>query len=192
MVVLAMFYVAFTSLHADTNIRIRGVGAINEIGEYEDAGKKAEKLQSGLFGTSIFIGKYGFGQSKLTTSIEIENTKQELMSNWLEIALLFDFTKTTSLSIGIGSTTSGEGKLEAYDTEYKTENVSGKSWFLMMGFEYKPIWLAKTDLIKFLELLFGVRENLVEYQNFKKNGKTLSSKSKINSIQLFWGLGIVF
>ena len=194
-----LFYFSFfvfteRNIYADGNIRIRGLGAINETGEYNETNKKAEKMTSKLNSVSLFIGDYGLGQSKLTTTIKIGESTLDLISNWNELYLLFNFNETTTFTIGLGSTNNGEGKLTTiYSTVYNTNKVSGKNWSAMMGFEYNPFFLPQNFFIDYLELLFGFRENLIEYNKFNFPENQLANDSiKVNSIQMFWGLGMVF
>lgn len=187
------------TIHADANIRLRGVAGINELGDYEYGGNKAEKMESNLYGTYLFIYNYGLGFSKTINNIGIDRSntdsvKQlndyELTSNWIELYFLLHLTKTTTFSFGLGKLSSGSGNLKTYESiEYNSNDMSGSNLSMMIGFEYNPFFAPKDSL----ELLFGVKQNYIKYDNFK-NARSSPSNSSIDfkSFQLFWGLGIVF
>ena len=188
-----MFFMCLLGLNtfAETTIRLRGFVSASENGEYKEGDKKADEMTTTLSSSSIVIGWLGIGRSELDTKIIMDETTVELKSQWSEFTILFDLTEKTSFSIGTGKLDKGKGKTEYFNLEYNTEKVSGKTWFAVIGFDYKPLFVSNIKLFKNLEFMFGLRENLIEYKDFSTVNSSGNSTIKINSIQFLLGLGLV-
>ena len=66
------------------------------------------------------------------------------------------------------------------------------SWFGIFAIEYElPLNLDFIGL-EFTEVLFGYRENQIEYSNFQNSSSVMRNKLKIKTIHYQFGVGFVF
>ena len=82
--------------------------------------------------------------------------------------------------------------ISSTESELTSDTVTGTSWFGIFALEYElPINLDFIGL-KFTEILFGYRNNQLEYSTFQNSSSILRNKLKIKSIQYQFGVGFVF
>ena len=98
----------------------------------------------------------------------------------------------TSFTLGQGICSNGEGIVFNGNSELIGKKVSGTAFFATFGLEYVlPLNLDFIGL-NFTEILFGYRENKLEYKEFKNYSTSISSNLKFKSVQYQFGVGFVF
>lgn len=189
-------FVSFHSVKAQeaqkgSNLRFRAYETNGELGKYNE-GKTIGILETKGKGGMISYGFFGIGSSTLNTTLLVGDYSHTLISEWNELAFIFEITNTTTLTFGTGETSKGEGKVIYNNYEYTSSKILGKSWFAILGLEYTlPVTL---DIIPFnyIELLLGYRDNKIKYSDYKRGGSTLNNNVKVQTNQYLFGFGVVF
>ena len=189
-----------SNLMAESYVRIRGLQASPLLSSSSEKGKfKSGNSEIPLKtppslsqSTMISYGILGIGSSSITTTFTFSGKEYILTSEWFDGAFIFDGPGNTSLTFGAGFVSKGNGVISNQSSELTSNTVNGRSWFGVFGLGYElPVNLGFIGL-EFTEILFGYRENQLEYSAFQNSSSTLSNKLKFKSIQYQFGVGFVF
>jgi len=189
-----------SSAYAESYIRIRGIQASPLLSDNAEKGNfksgsdeirmqtPPSKYQSAM----ISYGIFGVGTTSMTTNFVYSSKEYSLTSEWMDGALIFNGPGNTSITLGAGICSKGKGVISSPVAELTSETVAGTSWFGVFALEYVlPINLEFIGL-EFTEILFGYRNNQLEYSGFQNSSSILRKKLKIKSIQYQFGVGFVF
>ena len=143
-------------------------------------------------GAMLTYGSLGVGQSTLTTTIDAGDVQHTLISQWLEGAMVFGVTRTTTLTLGAGLLSQGTGTVTYRGTEYTSTSAKGSSWFAFFGLEYVLPLTIDFIPLEYVEVLLGYRENLLSYSGYQSATTTLDTTVKVKSVQTLLGFGVVF
>jgi len=189
-----------TSVFAESYVRIRGLQASPLLSDNAEKGKfksgsdeirmqtPPSKYQSAMLSYGIF----GIGTTSMTTTFTFSSKEYSLNSEWTDGAFIFNGPGNTSITFGAGICSKGKGVISNQSSELTSDTVNGRSWFGVFSLEYElPVNLGFIGL-EFTEILFGYRENTLEYSAFQNSSSTLKNKLKFKSIQYQFGVGFVF
>ena len=176
-----------TSVFAESYVRIRGLQASPLLSDNTEKGKfksgsdeiRMETRPSKYQSTMISYGIFGIGITSMTTTFTYSSKEYSLNSEWTDGALIFNGPGNTSISFGAGICSKGKGVISSTESELTSDTVTGTSWFGIFALEYElPLNLDFIGL-NFTEILFGYRNNQLEYSTFKYNSTILRNKLKI-------------
>ena len=189
-----------STVFAESYIRVRGIQASPLLSDNAEKGKfksgsdeirmqtPPSKYQSAM----ISYGIFGIGTTSMTTTFTFSSKEYSLNSEWTDGALIFNGPGNTSITFGAGICSKGKGVISSSASELTSDTVTGTSWFGVFALEYElPINLDFIGL-EFTEILFGYRNNQLEYSTFQNSSSILRNKLKIKSIQYQFGVGFVF
>jgi len=189
-----------SSVFAESLIRIRGLQVSPLLSDNTEKGNfksgsdeirmqtPPSKYQSAM----ISYGIFGVGTTSMTTTFIYSSKEYSLTSEWMDGALIFNGPGNTSITIGAGICSEGKGVISSTVSELTSDTVAGTSWFGIFALEYElPLNLDFIGL-KFTEILFGYRNNQLEYSTFQNSNLRLENKLKIESKQYQFGIGFVF
>ena len=191
---------ATSSVFAESLIRIRGLQVSPLLSDKAEKGKFKSGSEEVSMSTppseyqSVLIsyGIFAVGSSSITTKFTFSNKDYSLKSNWMDGALIFNGPGKTSITLGTGISTKGEGLISNQSGSLTSDTVTGVSWFGIFAIEYElPLNLDFIGL-EFTEVLFGYRENQIEYSNFQNSSSVMRNKLKIKTIHYQFGVGFVF
>ena len=189
-----------TSVFAESYVRIRGLQASPLLSDNAEKGKfksgsseiDMETPPSKYQSIMISYGSLGIGTTSITTNFSFSGNNYKLENSWLDGAYIFPGPGNTSLTIGTGFTKSGTGIVSNSSDSVISKKSNGTSWFGVLSLEYDlPVNLNFLGL-KFTEILFGYRQNSIEFEDFKNNNLTIDGSLKIQTIQYQFGVGLVF
>ena len=190
-----LFLLGLSDIYAETLIRIRFMQPSPLIFESAEKGViKSDSteipLNTSLTDSGSFLASYGIfgiGTSFISTSFSYSKLNYELKSSWWDLAFVLD-----SLTFGYGILNEGEGNISFDNSVMIGEKVNGEAFFATLGIEYTLPF--KIDLLgtKFIEILFGYRENNLEYSDFQHQSFSTKNDLKFKSIQYQFGVGLVF
>ena len=189
-----------SSVLAESLIRIRGLQVSPLLSDKAEKGKFKSGSEEVPMNTppgeyhSVMIsyGIFAVGSSSITTKFTFSNKDYSLTSNWMDGALIFNGPGKTSITLGTGISTKGEGLISNQSDTLTSDTVTGVSWFGVFALEYElPLNLDFIGL-EFTEVLFGYRENQIEYSNFQNSSYVMRNKLKIKTIHYQFGVGFVF
>ena len=158
---------ATSSVFAESLIRIRGLQVSPLLSDKAEKGKfksGSEEVPmntppSEYHSVMISYGIFAVGSSSITTKFTFSNKDYSLTSNWMDGALIFNGPGKTSITLGTGISTKGEGLISNQSDTLTSDTVTGVSWFGIFAIEYElPLNLDFIGL-EFTEVLFGYREN---------------------------------
>ena len=185
-IILSVFLIS-TSIHADAAGLMRLRYSIPTSGEStitRGSSKGSDKLNtSGHSGNLVLANGIGFGYYTVRTNGSVEGIEYKFKNHSLDLA--YTIGNELSFTLGVGRLVYGRGEQSHNGTSYMTESSSGEALFINFG-------------IPFIggELLFGYRQNNIEYKNFQNR---ISEKSVIQedsvislSSQLNVGFGLFF
>ena len=150
-------------------IRVRGLEG--------SAKGKTNTVKSSSF--QIVWGSLGIGQTAMDFNLESSGNTYDMKNTSSDISYMFGNKLT--LTLGLGSPTSGEGTINTSGNVYSSDNVSGLSTFGTLGIGIGP-----------LEFLAGIREDQITYINLTDSNlnTTLGSDFKIKGRQFLIGIGV--
>ena len=189
-----------SSVFAESIIRIRGLQVSPLLSDKAEKGKFKSGSEEVPMSTppseyqSVMIsyGIFAVGSSSITTKFTFSNKDYSLTSNWMDGALIFNGPGKTSITLGTGISTKGEGLISNQSGILTSDTVTGVSLFGIFAIEYElPLNLDFIGL-EFTEVLFGYRENQIEYSNFQNSSSVMRNKLKIKTIHYQFGVGFVF
>ena len=162
-----------------------------EKGSYMEGSTKTP-METNLQGWMLSYNMIGLGGSTTVTEFNTGDKTHSLTGEWQDIGLIFGVTRTSTLTLGTGYLSKGEGKLSYNVTEYIGSKVSGNSYFALFGLEY--ILPVNLDIIPFeyVEILVGYRENRMKYEGYQSGDISIDKALNVKSIQYLLGLGLVF
>ena len=185
-IILTAFFV-FSALHACAEELWRLRYSAPTSGESKitrGSSKDAEKLNtSGHSGNLVFANGIGFGYSTVRTNGNMGGIDYKFKNHSLDLA--YTIGNELSFTLGGGRLVYGRGEQSISGTSYVTESSSGEALFMYFGIPFVGG-----------ELLFGYRQNNIEYKNFQSRiaGKSvkLEDSVKLLSSQVKAGFGILF
>jgi len=162
-----------------------------EQGSYME-GSTETSMETNLQGWMLSYGMLGLGGSTTVTEFNTGDKTHSLTGEWHDIGLIFGVTRTSTITLGTGNLSKGEGKVNYNVNEYIGSKVSGNSYFALFGLEY--ILPVNLDIIPFeyVEILVGYRENRMKYGGYQSGSITIDKALNVKSIQYLFGLGLVF
>ena len=149
----------------------------------ESRSSSAELSMSGQSGNFIFANGIGLGYSTTMANGNLEDISYKFKNNTLDLS--YTIGSSLSFTLGTGKMINGRGKIIVDSEGYKTESVSGESFFLSLGI---PFFGG--------ELLLGYRQDNSKFENYQcqMSGESviLNESVKLVSGQLNAGIGFIF
>jgi len=144
---------------------------------------KVKPKASGHSVNLILTNGIGIGYNSSMSEVGKDGSRYKFKNHFLDLS--YTIGNTFSFTIGAGSKIYGRSELSFSGRDFVTERSKGEAYFVDFGI---PFLLG--------ELIFGYRQNYIEYKNFQtqiaNESLVLEDSVKLSSSQFNTGIGILF